>query len=592
MSEKKDSVGTNQNDTDVLRNDLGNQQIKGTTTVIKGRKRALQEAYRRSLTSVHDYYCITGDELAKSYKPFIPLLQVRVNQRSGSTKVLTNIEKGTILAVKELTEAGAQVKHVDSSSLRRCVIYDENAVYFSIVEEPLITHTAIHNVDETEGEDLWVASTEYSVIQSAKNRFQSDWENAIQAKVRIDQLETGVEPEFYKVITDGKKASQIIVDLTKSIKREALFFLPNDKSLIRADKLGIIDCLIDASQKGATIKIICPLSEQNAGIVKKIKTAAPRISLLNGNNSAYGMYIMDGEKFFRVELKQPKAGRFSEAVGLVVHSNRKTTVDSFRSVFELLWNERALVEELKRADKMQKEFINIAAHELRTPIQPMLISIDILLSKQSKITHLDEMLNVIHRSAKRLQRVTENILDVTKIESNSLELNKETFDLNESILSILADYGSQVRKGDQVEIKFISKDSCYVEADKVRIVQVISNLLYNAIKFTAEGSIVISTETIKYDNNNNNNKKLAAMFSIKDSGIGIHPEIRPKLFSKFNSKSVGGIGLGLYLCKSIVEAHGGRIWAQNNINDQGAAFFFTLPLQNSILCNEGTSTTT
>ena len=124
------------------------------------------------------------------------------------------------------------MKHIDISSLRRCVIYDDDAAYFSIVEEPLITHTAIDNVDQTEGEDLWVASTEYSVIQSAKKRYISDWENAIQYKDRIHQLETGIEPEFYKVITDSEKASQLIRDLTISVKREALLFLPNSKSLV------------------------------------------------------------------------------------------------------------------------------------------------------------------------------------------------------------------------------------------------------------------------------------------------------------------------------------------------------------------------
>jgi two-component system, OmpR family, sensor histidine kinase VicK len=576
MAEKEDDLGKPRN-TDALHHDPINQQTQGTTIIIKGRKRALQEAYKRSLTSIHDYYCITGDELAKSYKPFIPLLQARVNQRSGSTQILTNIEKGTILAVKELTEAGAQVKHIDSSSLRRCVVYDDDAAYFSIVEEPLITQIAIDNVDQTEGDDLWVASTEHSVIQSARNQFLSDWENAIQPKDRINQLETGIEPEFYKVITNGEKASQIIVDLTKSIKKEALFFLPNDKSLLRADNLGTIDCLIMASQQGATIKIICPLSEQNSGIVRKISKNAPRVELLNGNSSPYGMYIIDGEKFFRAEIRQPMADKFSEAVGLAVYSNRRTTVDSFKSVFELLWNERALIEELKRADKMQKEFINVAAHELRTPIQPILILIDILLSKKGDITHHEEMLNVIHRNAKRLQRVTENILDVTKIESDSLDLKKEIFDLNESIMSVLAEYGNQLRKVKQVEITFTSKDECIVQADKVRIAQVISNLLNNAIKFTPEGTIVISIEKIK-----NDNMKPVAMFCIKDTGIGIHPEVRSKLFSKFASKSVVGIGLGLYLCKSIIEAHGGRIWAENNADGKGATFFFTLPLLNEI----------
>jgi two-component system sensor histidine kinase VicK len=548
--------------------------LQESTIVIKGRKKALQEAYRRSLTSVHDYYCITGDELTKSYKPFIPLLHARISQRAGSTQIITNIEKETIPAVKELTEAGAQVKHIDISSLRRCVIYDDAAAYFSIVEEPLITHTAIDNVDQTEGEDLWVASTEYSVIQSAKKRYISDWENAVQSKDRIHQLETGIEPEFYKVITDSEKASQLIRDLTISVKREALLFLPNSKSLIRSDNLGIIDKLIETSQKGATVKIICPISEQNINTVEKISRS--QVQLLDGDTSNYGMYIVDGEKFFRAELKEPMADKFSEAAGLVIYSNRKTTVDSFKSVFELLWNERVLVEELKKADKMQKEFINITAHELRTPIQPILVVIDTLLSKKGNIEDYEELLSMIRRNAKRLQRVTENILDVTRIESGSFGLKKELFDLNEVIMAVLAAYGSDIKKADQLKIILTSKESFYVEADKVRIAQVISNLLNNAMKFTQEGTITISCNRM-----NHGNEKHSAMFCMKDTGVGIHPEIYPKLFSKFASHSDGGIGLGLFLCKNIVNAQGGRIWAENNPDGKGSAFFFTLPLHHS-----------
>ncbi|HET9356987.1 MAG TPA: HAMP domain-containing sensor histidine kinase [Nitrososphaeraceae archaeon] len=548
--------------------------MQESTIVIKGRKKALQEAYRRSLTSVHDYYCITGDELTKSYKPFIPLLHARISQRAGSTQIITNIEKETIPAVKELTEAGAQVKHIDISSLRRCVIYDDDAAYFSIVEEPLITHTAIDNVDQTEGEDLWVASTEYSVIQSAKKRYISDWENAIQYKDRIHQLETGIEPEFYKVITDSEKASQLIRDLTISVKREALLFLPNSKSLVRSDNLGIIDKLIETSQKGATVKIICPISEQNMNTVEKISRS--QVQLLDGDTSNYGMYIVDGEKFFRAELKEPMADKFSEAAGLVIYSNRKTTVDSFKSVFELLWNERVLVEELKKADKMQKEFINITAHELRTPIQPILVVIDTLLSKKGNIENYEELLSMIRRNAKRLQRVTENILDVTRIESGSFGLKKELFDLNEVIMAVLAAYGSDIKKADQLKIILTSKESFYVEADKVRIAQVISNLLNNAMKFTQEGTITISCNRM-----NHGNEKHSAMFCMKDTGVGIHPEIYPKLFSKFASHSDGGIGLGLFLCKNIVNAQGGRIWAENNPDGKGSAFFFTLPLHHS-----------
>lgn len=351
-------------------------------------------------------------------------------------------------------------------------------------------------------------------------------------------------------------------------------FLPNSKSLVRSDNLGIIDKLIETSQKGATVKIICPISEQNMNTVEKISRS--QVQLLDGDTSNYGMYIVDGEKFFRAELKEPMADKFSEAAGLVIYSNRKTTVDSFKSVFELLWNERVLVEELKKADKMQKEFINITAHELRTPIQPILVVIDTLLSKKGNIENYEELLSMIRRNAKRLQRVTENILDVTRIESGSFGLKKELFDLNEVIMAVLAAYGSDIKKADQLKIILTSKESFYVEADKVRVAQVISNLLNNAMKFTQEGTITISCNRM-----NHGNEKRSAMFCMKDTGVGIHPEIYPKLFSKFASHSDGGIGLGLFLCKNIVNAQGGRIWAENNPDGKGSAFFFTLPLHHS-----------
>lgn len=143
-------------------------------------------------------------------------------------------------------------------------------------------------------------------------------------------------------------------------------------------------------------------------------------------------------------------------------------------------------------------------------------------------------------------------------------------------MAVLAAYGSDIKKADQLKIILTSKESFYVEADKVRIAQVISNLLNNAMKFTQEGTITISCNRM-----NHGNEKHSAMFCMKDTGVGIHPEICPKLFSKFASHSDGGIGLGLFLCKNIVNAQGGRIWAENNPDGKGSAFFFTLPLHHS-----------
>ena len=228
-------------------------------------------------------------------------------------------------------------------------------------------------------------------------------------------------------------------------------------------------------------------------------------------------------------------------------------------------------EQLKMQDKMQREFINIASHEMKTPIQAILSYSQLL---QRYPERQKEFTQAINRNSLRLQRLSNDILDVAKIESRSLKLNKEIFDLNEVISNIIEDHKSIIAKENyRVKLLFYpSKETLVVEADKERIVGVISNLLSNAIKFTKEGQIFVSTE-MKEDNNNN-----YALVTVKDTGDGIDPEILPKIFSKFITKSFEGIGLGLYISKYILEAHSGKILAENNIDGKGATFSFTLPL--------------
>jgi len=310
--------------------------------------------------------------------------------------------------------------------------------------------------------------------------------------------------------------------------------------------------------------------------------------ILNGGVSHSGLFIADSTRFIRFELKEPTADKFSEAIGFVEYSNSKVGVYSARSFYELLWNEHIQYEKLKEADIMKSEFINIAAHELRTPIQPILGLSQGLKSKLSD-SKQRELLDVIIRNAKRLQRLTNEILDVTKIESHSLNLNKERFNLSHIIISILEDANIQHKNSDR-KLKLLYEpynQSIFVEADKERITQVISNLLSNAIKFTEEGTISVDVEVGRDNGNNSNNSQSMIVVSIKDSGKGINPEILPRLFTKFGSRSSEGTGLGLYISKNIIEAHGGKMWAENNNSDvarerrrRGATFCFSLPLIN------------
>jgi signal transduction histidine kinase len=240
---------------------------------------------------------------------------------------------------------------------------------------------------------------------------------------------------------------------------------------------------------------------------------------------------------------------------------------------------RSQLEKLKESDKMKDEFINVAAHELRTPVQPILVLSKIVRPKvgDKESGYMDAII----RNAKRLQQLTENILDVTKIESQSLKLNKERFNLNDVITNAIDDMilnrefkneKNDDNNTDYIKLLYRPMD-IFVEADKARLAQVISNLLSNAIKFTKEGGGSISVHTEKEDNH--------ILVSVKDTGSGIDSEILPRLFSKFATKSYQGTGLGLFISKGIIEAHGGKVWAKNNADGKkGSTFYFNLPVIN------------
>jgi len=237
----------------------------------------------------------------------------------------------------------------------------------------------------------------------------------------------------------------------------------------------------------------------------------------------------------------------------------------------------------------------VAAHELRTPVQAIIGLADTLYSNAQDIRQKDA-LEIIFRNARRLQRLVEDILDVTKIESDSLNLNRERFNLEKVIEDAINDMSnsrefqfsgsSSSRKRVKIvfdgTIRAKRHNGVIVAADKGRTYQVIPNLLSNAVKFTEKGVIVVSVNT-RRTNGNRSQQQEEVIILVKDTGIGIHPEMVSRLFSKFASKSFEGTGLGLFISKRIIEAHGGRIWAVNNSDKdkekaKGATFGFSLPL--------------
>ncbi len=223
-------------------------------------------------------------------------------------------------------------------------------------------------------------------------------------------------------------------------------------------------------------------------------------------------------------------------------------------------------EQLKVHDMMQTEFINVASHEMKTPTQAILFHADLL----KRLPESMESIDAIARNAERLQKLTNNILDISRIESQSLKLNKEKFNLRDAITGVIDDYQKQMnaKYGDFPQVELVYNPvALSVYADKNRIIQVISNLVSNAIEFTDEGTISVAAE------NSSGRVKVV----VRDTGRGIDADMMSRLFTKFSTRSEKGMGLGLFICKSIVEAHGGKIWAENNKDGRGASFYFTIP---------------
>jgi len=504
---------------------------------------------------------------------------VVVKKRGIKLRYITEITKDNLSYCKQLLTMVNELRHLDGI---------KGNLYLS--ESEYLAPATFHEKGKPASQIIY--SNVKEIVEHQKYVFDTLWAGAVPAEQKIEQIEEGTEDhEYLQVIKNQNKASRIFTELVKSIKKEALIFLPSDKVMVRIDKLGIVNYLIRASlEKKVTIKIICPLSEDNKEILNRINKEAPSIQVLNGEgNSLFGMCIVDNEKLLRTEIRELNTDDFSKTIDFAIYSNRKLTVNSFKSIFDLLWNERILNDQLEVNDKTQKEFINIAAHELRTPAQAILGYAELAMMKVNNENAFDSKKRVsfmaaVYRNASRLQRLANDILDVTRIESGSLRLNLEKFDLNQVISDIVDDYRNEIERSGCDDVKLIHEgqnETVQVVGDKNRLTQVMSNLVGNAVKFTSQGSITIKAEI---ENEQNNKVRV----SVKDTGSGIDSKIMPRLFTKFVAKSNAGTGLGLFISKSIIEAHGGKIWASNNPSLYGngsgiggATFTFNISLSKS-----------
>src|SRR5215217_3388632 len=498
------------------------------------------------------------DGCANSTAPSIAMTIFRdayENMKSRGVKIrwVTDITKDNLTHCKDLMQY-AEVRHIS------CL--NEN---FRVSETEYIAATTTK-----EGLPIpkLIHSNSKEIVIQQQYIFETLWNKAVPAEQRIKEIEQESELQRIAVIYDAREALELFQWLIMSAEKEIKIVFPTANALIRQDKASILFLLQEAAAvKNCQVKVLMPNDESIRNFIHGNNNISTRfIDHEEGGKAT--ILIVDNKVSLVMELKDDSKKTFQEAIGLSTYSNSKAGVLSYVSMFESLWKQTELYEKLKSHEKMQKDFINIAAHELRTPIVPILNLSELLYSnakgqqRQVQEEQQKEMLEIILRNANRLHQLTEDILDVTRIESHTLQISKERFKLNDAIVDFVEHYRKQIAN-DNVKVMYEPGGGIIlVEADRQRLIQVISNLLNNAIKFTKEGTVTVSSTTtttssiIKRkdaDRDSGDGKvkeekeeeEEEVVIAVKDTGTGIDPELMPRLFTKFATKSYQGTGLGL-----------------------------------------------
>lgn len=518
-------------------------------------------------------------------------------------RAITDITRDNVKHCKELVQI-AELRHLDGIKGN-----------FGISEK---AYTASATLREATLLQQVIYSNVKAILEQQHYVFETLWNKAISAEEKIREIEQGLEPDIIEVIQNPAKTAKLYLDLIKYAAREILLIFPTTNAITRQSSVGALQLLKQAAEQNkVNVRLLMPsigdsdnnrmalsnpdyTSKNSVTDYSNIKRLLLSDALSNNidirhikkaSETKATILIVDRRYSLVIELRDDNESSFEQAIGFSTYSTSRPGVLSYISIFESLWVQTELYEQLTQSnehlalaneqlkihDRMQREFINIASHEMKTPTQAILGMSGLLKYYPER---RDELIEIIQRNAKRLQALTSDILDVTRIESQTLKLEKERFNIFDLVSEVVDDHRERIKgnSNKNIELRYDSdedgKRRIFVEADRGRIMQVLTNLLNNALKFTDEGQITVST----YQNNDSNNNKDEVTVRVVDTGSGIDNGIYPKIFSKFATKSHQGTGLGLFISKSIIEAHGGRIWAKNNTDGRGATFIFTIPI--------------
>jgi two-component system, OmpR family, sensor histidine kinase VicK len=345
---------------------------------------------------------------------------------------IISIEKDNIDLVRTFLKEGVQIRHAKYLTPMNFGV--DNKHFYATIDR----------MEEGKIMQSLLISNEPAYIRHYNSVFEELWKNGIDAIDRIKDIEAGVDLADIEVIPSSSRAQDLYLDIVKTASEEILWIFPTTSAFVRQDKIGAIPLAIQAARdRNVKVRILTPANNLIEQKIQQLKEYCPSCPIdfryiEQMSDTKATILIVDRKDSLVMELRDDSKSTFLEAIGLSTYSNSKAGVLSYVAIFENLWKQSELYEQLKIHSKMQKEFIDIAAHELRTPIQPIL-GLAQVLSSRIKDTEEAELLKVVSRNAKRLQQLSENILDITKIGSNSLVLNKEQFNLNEVISNALND---------------------------------------------------------------------------------------------------------------------------------------------------------
>ena len=485
---------------------------------------------------------------------------------------IMGIEKDSVKLVKKFLKLGVKIRHVKNLAPINFAVSKSGLV--ATVEE-MKRGGMIQNL---------LTSNERSYIKHFTSMFEQLWKEGVDARYRIKDIEEKVGIAEIEIIRNPVDSIARGWDMVRSARKEIDVLFSSSNALKRQITMGALALLKNASEKQKVkIRMLLPSSDKSEELIEQTKSNVPKINIRTISASLetkISILVVDSRQCLILELKDDKQNSSYEAVGLSTYSISPTIISSYLAVFESFWRQAELFERMKEVELLEKDFVNIAAHELRNPIQPIIGFSELLYSKIDNQEHR-RLLDEVILNAKRLERLARLMLDVTRIENNSLVLTREAVDASRILKDIVDSYNHKLEEknaeinNENTKLIIIQKGIKNINAsiDRVRITQVFCNILDNAVSFSHEGKIHVISKVEKQ------NGQHFLIISVKDTGPGIDPEILSKLFTKFASKSDMGTGLGLFISKGIVEAHGGKIWAENN-PDRGATFSFSLPINN------------